>query len=137
MDLSAFALQLFSGLSRAMVLFLLSAGLSLIFGVMNILNFAHATLWLLSGYVTYSIFTFLSEQFGVSPWMLLPAIVGAVALMSLVGFALERFLIRHTYERELPEQLLLTFALVLILGDVIKLVWGLENRRINLGVRPM
>jgi len=137
MDIAPYALQLFSGLSRAMVLFLLSAGLSLIFGVMNILNFAHATLWLLSGYVTFSMFTLLSQQFGASPWMLLPAIVGAVALMSLLGFALERLLIRHTYERELPEQLLLTFALVLILGDVIKLVWGLENRRINLGVQPM
>jgi len=120
-----------------MVLFLLSAGLSLIFGVMNILNFAHATLWLLSGYVTFSIFTFLGQQFGASPWMLVPAIAGAVAVMALVGFALERFLIRHTYDRELPEQLLLTFALVLILGDVIKLIWGLENRRINLGVRPI
>ena len=98
MDIAPYLLQLFSGLSRAMVLFLLSAGLSLIFGVMNILNFAHATLWLLSGYITYSIFTFLSQQFGVSPWMLLPAIAGAVALMALVGFALERFLIRHTYE---------------------------------------
>ncbi len=50
-----------------MVLFLLSAGLSLIFGVMNILNFAHATLWLVGGYVTYSIFEFLSGQFGASP----------------------------------------------------------------------
>jgi len=105
--------------------------------VMNILNFAHATLWLLSGYVTFSIFTFLGQQFGASPWMLVPAIAGAVAVMALVGFALERFLIRHTYDRELPEQLLLTFALVLILGDVIKLIWGLENRRINLGVRPI
>jgi branched-chain amino acid transport system permease protein len=137
MDIAPYALQLFSGLSRAMVLFLLSAGLSLIFGVMNILNFAHATLWLLSGYVTFSIFTFLSHQFGASPWLLLPAIAGAVAVMSVFGFALERLLIRHTYDRELPEQLLLTFALVLILGDVIKLIWGLENRRINLGVRPV
>ncbi|OGA30588.1 MAG: hypothetical protein A3I65_07370 [Betaproteobacteria bacterium RIFCSPLOWO2_02_FULL_68_150] len=137
MDIGPYVLQLFSGLSRAMVLFLLSAGLSLIFGVMNILNFAHATLWLLSGYVTFSIFTFLSEQFGASPWLLLPAIVGAVSVMMLVGLALERFLIRRTYERELPEQLLLTFALVLILGDAIKLIWGLENRRINLGVEPV
>jgi branched-chain amino acid transport system permease protein len=136
-DVAPYALQLFSGLSRAMVLFLLSAGLSLIFGVMNILNFAHATLWLVSGYVTFSIFTFLTQQFGASPWMLVPAVAGAVALMAVVGFALERLLIRHTYERELPEQLLLTFALVLILGDVIKLVWGLENRRINLGVQPV
>jgi branched-chain amino acid transport system permease protein len=137
MDLSAFAIQLFSGLSRAMVLFLLSAGLSLIFGVMNILNFAHATLWLVGGYVTYSIFEFLGGQFGASPWLLLPAILGATAAMAAAGFALERYLIRRTYGRDLPEQLLLTFALVLIIGDLIKLVWGVENRRINLGIEPI
>ena len=137
MDLSAFAIQLFSGLSRAMVLFLLSAGLSLIFGVMNILNFAHATLWLVGGYVTYSIFEFLGGQFGASPWLLLPAILGATAAMAAAGFALERYLIRRTYGRDLPEQLLLTFALVLIIGDLIKLVWGVENRRISLGIEPI
>jgi branched-subunit amino acid ABC-type transport system permease component len=137
MDLSAFTIQLFSGLSRAMVLFLLSAGLSLIFGVMNILNFAHATLWLVGGYLTYSMFEFMSGRFGASPWLLLPAIVGATAAMTAAGYALERFLIRRTYDRELPEQLLLTFALVLIIGDLIKLVWGVENRRISLGIEPI
>jgi branched-subunit amino acid ABC-type transport system permease component len=137
MDPSAFTIQLFSGLSRAMVLFLLSAGLSLIFGVMNILNFAHATLWLAGGYLTYSMFEFMSGRFGASPWLLLPAILGATAAMTAAGFALERFLIRRTYDRELPEQLLLTFALVLIIGDLIKLVWGVENRRISLGIEPI
>jgi len=137
MDFGPYLLQLFSGLSRAMVLFLLSAGLSLIFGVMNILNFAHATLWLIAGYTSYSIFTYLGEQLGPSPWLLLPAIVGATALMMAVGYAIERFLIRRMYDRELPEQLLLTFALVLIGGDVIKLIWGTENRRISLGIEPV
>jgi len=137
MDIEFFIIQLISGLSRAMVLFLLSAGLSLIFGVMNILNFAHATLWLLGGYLTYTIFQFLSAQFGATPWFLVPSIVGATATMVAVGFVLERFLIRRTYDRDLPEQLLLTFALVLILGDVIKLIWGVENRRITLGIRPI
>ena len=66
MDLGSFLIQLLSGLSRAMMLFLLSAGLSLIFGVMNILNFAHATLWLLGGSITYSIYTWLAGQFGAS-----------------------------------------------------------------------
>jgi branched-chain amino acid transport system permease protein len=137
MDFGPYLLQLFSGLSRAMVLFLLSAGLSLIFGVMNILNFAHATLWLIAGYTSYSIFTYLGEQLGPSPWLLLPAIVGATTLMMAVGYAIERFLIRRMYDRELPEQLLLTFALVLIGGDVIKLIWGTENRRISLGIEPV
>jgi branched-chain amino acid transport system permease protein len=137
MDFGPYLLQLFSGLSRAMVLFLLSAGLSLIFGVMNILNFAHATLWLIAGYVSFSIFTLLGEQLGPSPWLLLPAIFGATALMMAVGYAIERFLIRRMYDRELPEQLLLTFALVLIGGDVIKLIWGTENRRISFGIEPV
>ena len=137
MDFGPYLLQLFSGLSRAMVLFLLSAGLSLIFGVMNILNFAHATLWLIAGYTSFSIFTLLGEQFGPSPWLLLPAIFGATALMMVVGYAIERFLIRRMYDRELPEQLLLTFALVLIGGDVIKLIWGTENRRISFGIEPV
>ncbi len=136
-DLGPYVLQLFSGLSRAMILFLLSAGLSLIFGVMNILNFAHATLWLLSGYLSFSIFTFLSDKLGASPWILVPTIIAATAIMMLVGYALERLLVRRMYERELPEQLLLTFALVLIIGDLIKLIWGVENRRINLGVQPI
>lgn len=137
MELNLLLIQLFSGLSRAMLLFLLSAGLSLIFGVMNILNFAHATLWMVGGYMSYSLFELLSTQFGTSALWLLPAAVGAVTGTALLGFLLERFLIRRTYERELPEQLLLTFALVLILGDVIKLLWGVENRRIDLGVEPI
>ena len=54
-----------------------------------------------------------------------------------VGLLVERFLIRRMYNRELAEQLLLTFALVLILGDVIKLIWGVENRRIFVPVTPV
>ncbi len=63
-DIGSILIQLFSGLSRAMMLFLLSSGLSLIFGVMNILNFAHATLWLLGGYLTYTLFQLFSNTFG-------------------------------------------------------------------------
>ena len=56
--------QLLGGLSRAMILFLLSSGLSLTFGVMNILNFAHATLGRLGGDITFSVFTFLGVTLG-------------------------------------------------------------------------
>lgn len=137
MDLGSFLIQLLSGLSRAMMLFLLSAGLSLIFGVMNILNFAHATLWLLGGYITYSIYTVLAAQFGASIVLLVPAVIGTTAALFVVGWALERFLIRRMYGRELPEQLLLTFALILIIGDLIKLIWGVQNRRIVLPIDAM
>ena len=136
-EMNALLIQLFAGLSRGMVLFLLSAGLSLIFGVMNVLNFAHATFWLLSGYITVTIYTWLAGSFGPGFHILAPAVIGATAIMVVVGLVVERVLIRRMYERELPEQLLLTFALVLILGDVIKLIWGVQNRRIFLPITPM
>ncbi len=119
------------------MLFLLSSGLSLIFGVMNILNFAHATLWLIGGYVTYTFFQFFARTLGSQAIAIVPAILLATAVMFLVGVALERFLIRRMYARELPEQLLLTFALILIFGDLIKLIWGVENRRIFLPIQPV
>ena len=137
MDFGSIMIQIFSGLSRAMMLFLLSSGLSLIFGVMNILNFAHATLWLVAGYLTFSLFQGFGQMFGDSSLLLIPAIVLATCAMFALGWAIERFLIRRMYERELPEQLLMTFALILILGDLIKLIWGVENRRIFLPIEPM
>ncbi len=136
-DLNALLIQLFAGLSRGMVLFLLSAGLSLIFGVMNILNFAHATFWLLAGYITVTIYAYLADTFAPGFLLLVPAVLGATAIMVALGLLIERVLIRRMYDRELPEQLLLTFALVLILGDVIKLIWGVQNRRIFVPVTPM
>jgi branched-chain amino acid transport system permease protein len=136
MDFGSFVLQLFSGLSRGMMLFLLSSGLSLIFGVMNILNFAHATLWLFGGYLTYSFMQAFVKSLGSQVLALLPAILLATAVMFLLGLALERLIIRRMYPRELPEQLLLTFAFILIFGDLIKLIWGVENRRIFLPIEP-
>lgn len=137
MDISSILIQLFSGLSRAMMLFLLSSGLSLIFGVMNILNFAHATLWLLGGYLTYTLFQAFSGFFGEYGLLLAPAIVLATIMMFALGWFIERFLVRRMYGRELPEQLLLTYALILITGDLIKLIWGVENRRIFLPIEPL
>ena len=78
--------QLLGGLSRAMILFLLSSGLSLTFGVMNILNFAHATLWLLGGYVTFSVFSFLSLSLGETGGVLVLAILIGTALMVALGY---------------------------------------------------
>ena len=129
--------QLLGGLSRAMILFLLSSGLSLTFGVMNILNFAHATLWLVGGYVTFSVFSLLSLSLGESGLVLVLAILVGTALMVMLGYLLEKVLIRRMYARELPEQLLLTFALILIFGDLIKLIWGVEDRSIYFPIEPL
>lgn len=122
-----------------MILFLLSSGLSLIFGVMNILNFAHATLWLFGGYVTFSIFTFIADEmgFGDSGLVLVAAIILGTSFMMVVGYMIERFLIRRMYKRELPEQLLLTYAMILIIGDLIRIIWGVEDRSVYLPIEPL
>ncbi len=68
MDASMVFAQFMSGLSRGMMLFLIASGLSLIFGVMNILNFAHATLWLIGAYFCYS-FWYLMQDYGFGLWL--------------------------------------------------------------------
>lgn len=127
MDLSLLFAQALSGLSRGMMLFLIASGLSLIFGVMNILNFAHATLWLVGAYACYT-FWYLLQAHGFAIWVAIPLAALSVAL---VGWVIEVVLIRRVYDRELPEQLLLTYALVLILGDLIKITWGVEDKLIT------
>jgi len=127
MDASLVFAQFLSGLSRGMMLFLISSGLSLIFGVMNILNFAHATLWLVGAYFCYT-FWFLLQDYAFGLWL---SILLAALTLAAIGALIEVVLIRRVYQRDLPEQLLLTYALVLILGDLIKIVWGVEDKLIE------
>ena len=99
--------------------------------------FRSATLWLLGGYITFSIFTYLGATLGENGFVLVLAIIIGTMIMVGVGFLIERFLIRRMYTRELPEQLLLTFALILIIGDLIRLVWGVEDRAVYLPIEPL
>jgi branched-subunit amino acid ABC-type transport system permease component len=121
--------QFLSGLTYGMMLFLVGSGLSLIFGVMNILNFAHATLWLTGAYFCYTFWS-LMESHNFALWIAIPL---AAITMAAVGWIVEVVLIKRIYKRELHEQLLITYAMALIFGDLIKIVWGPTDRLI---VRP-
>jgi branched-chain amino acid transport system permease protein len=116
------ALQVLNSLFYAAVLFLIAAGLSLIFGVMGIVNMAHGNFYALGAYVTaWSIAASAGAVPPVALFLLLP--VGAVAV-ALIGLALEPTLIRPFYRRPEEYQLLVTFGLLLVLDDAIRLVWG-------------
>jgi branched-chain amino acid transport system permease protein len=119
-DLSALATQLLVGLSRAMILFIVSAGMSLILGVLRIPNVAHGSLYMIGAFSAYSIFALLGSS-AAGFWL---ALILAPLVVALVGFIAERALFCHLYEREHLMLLLFTFALMLILGDGVKLVWG-------------
>jgi branched-chain amino acid transport system permease protein len=105
------------GLTEAMYLWLVAAGLSLIFGVLRVLNFAHGALYMLGAYLTYAVFRASGGNF----WIAL--LVGPL-LVSLVGWAMEVFFLRRVYGADVAFQLLLTFAFVLIFDDLVKLVFG-------------
>jgi len=120
---SILIIQILNSLFYASVLFLIAAGLSLIFGVMRIVNMAHGTLYAIGAYATAWLIGH-AVALGVPPiWLFLLLPVGAAAV-ALVGFVIEPLLLRPFYRRAEEYQLLVTFGLLLILEDVIRFLWG-------------
>ena len=105
--------QALSGLTAAMFLFIVASGLSLVFGVLRVLNFAHGSFYMLGAYLSWQLTQWLGATTG-SFWL---SVLGAALCVALLGVVVERLLLRHLYGREDLYQLLLTYALVLILGD--------------------
>lgn len=124
-SLAALGSQFLVGLSRAMILFVVCAGLSFVLGVLRVPNVAHGALYMIGAFSAYSISTQIGGNAGF--WLALILAPLVVALVSLIA---ERVLFCHLYQREHLMLLLFTFALSLILGDLVKLVWGATYRSI-------
>jgi branched-chain amino acid transport system permease protein len=122
MDFSGFVVQLLNGLAGASSLFLVAAGLSLIFGVTRIVNFAHGSFFMVGIYVAYSLVATLGNSVGFWPSLLLAAL--AVALL---GALVEVLLLRRIYRAPELFQLLATFALGLVIKDGVLWFWGAEE----------
>jgi len=125
----AFANILVGGVFHAAVLFLVAAGLQLVFGVQKIVNLACGSFYALGAYFGVSFVGYASAA-GLSPWLIMPALVVAGALLGFVGPPIERVL-RSVYGRDESFQLLLTFALVLMFQDVFRFVWGPNPRSLD------
>jgi branched-chain amino acid transport system permease protein len=118
--------QLLVGLSRSMILFIVCAGLSFVLGVLRVPNVAHGSLYMIGAFVTFTISKWIGGWIGF--WLALVLAPLVVALISLIA---ERALFCHLYQREHLLLLLFTFALSLILGDLVKIVWGAEYRSVS------
>lgn len=116
MEFSSFVVFVLNGLTFGMLLFLIASGLSLIFGVLGVLNFAHGTLYMLGAYLAYQGVA----VFG-SFW---PTLLIAPLLVALFGGAIEIVLLRPVYRRPVAYQLLLTFGVILVVTDLVKMTWG-------------
>jgi branched-subunit amino acid ABC-type transport system permease component len=124
--LAALSSHLLVGLSRAMILFIVSSGLSFVLGVLRVPNVAHGSLYMIGAFAAFSISTALGGG-ALGFWLALILAPFVVALVSLIA---ERSLFCHLYEREHLMLLLFTFALMLILGDLTKIIWGADYRSI-------
>ncbi len=116
MTSSIFLSFFLNGLTNAMTFFIVASGLTLIYGVLRILNLAHGSLFMLGAYFAYQ-FTHWTGNF----WL---SLLLAPLSCALAGIIMERVFLRPVYDRPIPFQLLLTFGLLLLIADLIRIFWG-------------
>ncbi|UCE30915.1 MAG: branched-chain amino acid ABC transporter permease [Burkholderiales bacterium] len=116
MDIASFLIQALNGLQYGLLLFLVSSGLSQVFGIMGVINLAHGSFYMIGAYLAYQF----APMFG----SLSAAIAVGVVLTVLLGMLLEWLLFRHFYHRDHLYQVLLTFGLILIFEELRSVIWG-------------
>ena len=116
MDLANFFIQLLNSVQYGLLLFLLAAGLTLIFGIMGVVNLAHGSFYMLGAYMAYAL---------TAAWDNLALAILAGTLISIAaGWLLEKLLFKHFYHRSHLDQVLLTFGLIYIFEELRSMLWG-------------
>lgn len=116
MDFATFLIQFLNSIQYGLLLFMLSAGLTLIFGIMGVVNLAHGSFYMFGAYLAWGLGNFFGS--------LALAIAAGLLIALVFGFFLERALFRHFYQREHLDQVLLTFGLIYIFEELRSLLWG-------------
>lgn len=115
--MSGIGSALLNSLDIGLLLFIIAVGLNIVFGVLNIINFAHGALYMLGAYLAFTLINIVGMPFWAA---LLLAPVGVAILAVLI----DRFLLRYIYSRDIADSLLLTFALLLIINESVRMIWG-------------
>ena len=123
-QMSCVVTQSTSALIIGMLLFLVASGVTLIFGVLNVVNFAHGTLYMLGAYIAYTIYQ-PTESYAL-------AVLGGALGVGVFGILFERFLISRVYGQDVLMQLLVCYGVVLVMDDVVKIVWGVDFMKMGL-----
>jgi branched-subunit amino acid ABC-type transport system permease component len=117
-------IQLMNSISLGMNLFIIAIGLSLIFGVLRVINFAHGAFYMFGAYIVYTV----AHQLELGFWV---GVLSSALGLAVMAIIIERSLFRFIYDKEHLMQLLLTFAIVLILGDLAKVIWGTDQYSVS------
>ena len=128
MDVKTYLTLTIAGIAVGMMLFLIASGLSLIFGLMDVINFAHGVCFAWGAYVAFSVFKYfqslvVADSVFKNILVFLVAIVAAMVVVAVVGIVVERVLVRRVYGSHLF-QILITFGGMVVLTELIKIVWG-------------
>jgi branched-chain amino acid transport system permease protein len=111
-----FLIQTLNGIQYGLLLFLIASGLSIVFGIMGVINLAHGSFYMVGAYLAYS----LTQLTGSLPL----AIILGIPMTIVLGFVIERLFIIHLYHRDHLQQVLLTFGLILIFNELQQVIWG-------------
>lgn len=115
--MSGIVSALLNSLDIGLLLFIIAVGLNIVFGVLNIINFAHGALYMLGAYLAFTLINIVGMPFWAALFL---APLGVVILAVLI----DRFLLRFIYTRDIADSLLLTFALLLIINESVRMIWG-------------
>jgi len=124
MPLALIVEQALNGLQLGLMLFLLAAGLTLVFGIMDMINLAHGSLYMIGAYLAATV----AEASG----SFVAAIAAAVVGTAVIGMALELTILRPLYRRSHLHQVLATFALILIANELVRIIWGAQPMALNM-----
>jgi branched-chain amino acid transport system permease protein len=124
LDLTTFLIQLLNGVQYGLLLFLVSSGLTLVFGIMGIINIAHGSFYMIGAYLAWSLTGALGNF-----WIALPA---GIVLSVAIGMFLEWLVIRWLYHRDHLYQVLLTYGLILVFEELRSVIWGDDVRGVNI-----
>lgn len=124
MDPTFLAIQLLNGVQYGLLLFFVASGLTLIFGILGIINLAHGAFYMVGAYLAY----WIARETG----SFLLAVLGTVPIVALLGYLVERVLMVHLYARNHLDQVLLTYGLILILNEAQRILWGSDVHAVPL-----
>jgi len=116
MSLALFVMQCLNGLQLGVLLFLMAAGLTLVFGIMNFVNLAHGSLYMMGAFIAASVYNH-TGSFGLAALALVPAMLA-------IGLAVEYIALKKLYDRDHLDQVLATFGLILFFNELARMIWG-------------
>jgi branched-chain amino acid transport system permease protein len=115
--MSGLGAALLNSLDIGLLLFVIAVGLNIVFGVLNVINFAHGALYMLGAYLAFTLMNLLGLSFIV-------ALIVAPLAVAVIAVIIDRLVLRFIYERDVADSLLLTFALLLIINESVRMIWG-------------